>query len=299
MTNKHTYKAFIYPILATFCWAFSYVWTKMAFVSFLPITLVTLRVIIASVFMLILALSLRQLQKVHRKHIWWFLGLGLLEPFGYFLCEVYGLTMVSPTFAAVMLAMIPLTTPFIAYLFINERFTYMNIAGIIVSLAGVIAISVNKNWELTAEPTGIILLTAAIFISISYSMSVKKLTTHYTVLSIVTYQNIIGILYFVPLYFLTDFGNNTLPFKWDAFEAVIYLSIFSSALAFVFYAKALVEFGVTRTNLFLNLLPAITAFLSVKFLGEELTTQKMIGIGVVVLGLFVGQIQLQKKRYAN
>ncbi len=284
-------KEYSSPILATLCWAFSYVWTSIAFESFYPITLVTLRVIFAFLFMLAITLPFGKLQRIHRKHIVWLFVLGILEPFGYFLCEVYGLKLVSPTYAAVILSTIPLFSPLIAYITLKEKVTLFNVVGILVSLFGVLAISIGKDGAFLAEPLGVVLLFGAVFISIAYSVAVRKLSKHYSVLTIVTYQNFSGIFLFLPLYFFVDYGNPNLPFTPQAFFAVILLAVFASALAFVFYATSLNKFGVTRTNIFLNLLPAITAGLSVALLGEVLSWQKVIGIVVVISGLFVSQIK--------
>jgi drug/metabolite transporter (DMT)-like permease len=294
-------KTYLSPILATICWAFSYIWTNMAFVSFHPVTIVTLRVLFASIFMIGLAFFTHNLQKIQVKHLLWFLGLGLLEPFGYFLCEIYGLTMVSPTFAAVILSTIPLFSPFIAFVFLREKITWANILGIVISMAGVLAISIGGNGSFITKPLGVILLFCAVFISISYSVSIRKLSKYYSVTTIVTYQNITGVILFTPVFFIMDYGRNTLPFEPKAMVAIVLLAIFASALAFIFYASSLNRFGVTRTNIFLNLLPAITAVLSVTMLGEQISIQKIWGLAIVILGLFVGQsnLSLAKKKMSS
>lgn len=255
-----------------------------------------MRVIIAAIFMLIISSLFKNLQKIRKEHIWWVLGLGLLEPFGYFLCEIYGLKMVSPTFAAVILSTIPLFSPIIAYFTLKERVNTANIVGIVISLIGVLAISFDKNGDFLANPLGVILLFAAVFISISYSVSVRKLSKYYNETSIVTYQNISGILLFTPLFFVVDFNKPALAFHAESLVAVVLLAVFASALAFLFYANSLNKFGVARTNIFLNLLPAITAFLSVTILGESITTQKIIGISVVIFGLFISQVKFRKHK---
>lgn len=284
-------RTYLAPILATLCWAFSYIWTNMAFASFYPITIVTLRVVFASIFMLSITLPFGKLQRIQKKHLLLFLGLGLLEPFGYFLCEIFGLTQVSPTIAAVILSTIPVFSPFIAFVFLRERVTWSNILGIGISLGGVLVITINKNGDFLANPRGVILLFAAVFISISYSVAVRKLSKYYSEMSIVTYQNISGILLFTPLFFVVDYGKKGLSFDLKALAAVVLLAIFASALAFIFYTSSLNKFGVGRTNIFLNLLPAITAILSFLFLKEEINIQKIIGIAIVILGLFLSQLR--------
>jgi len=68
------------------------------------------------------------------------------------------------------------------------------------------------------------------------------------------------------------------------------LSVFASVIAFVLFAGAVRKVGVTRTNVFVNLIPVFTAILSWFILDEILTLSKWIGILVVVIGLFVSQV---------
>jgi len=58
------------------------------------------------------------------------------------------------------------------------------------------------------------------------------------------------------------------------------------------------KIGVTRTNVFVNLIPVFTAIFSWLLMNELITLLKWFGIAVVVFGLFVsqwGKIQFNKK----
>lgn len=293
------YKHFLAPILAAFCWSMSYIMTNIAFESFRPITIVFFRVIIASVFMLAIALSTKQFNKIKRTHWKWFLLLGAIEPFSYFLCETYGLTMISSTLAAVILSTIPLFSPLFSTIFLRERVTIFNIIGLIVSLIGVGMIIIDGNNDFTYQKEGLLLLFGAVLIAITYSLFVRRMTQEYSEITIVTSQNIIGIFLFMPLFFIIDFKHlGELPIYTNAILAVVVLGIFASALAFIFYAYSLKNIGIVRTNAFLNLLPAITAVLAYTVLGDEISLQKMIGIAVVIGGLYINQISRENLRTA-
>ena len=76
------------------------------------------------------------------------------------------------------------------------------------------------------------------------------------------------------------------------------LSVFASVIAFVLFAWAVRKVGVSRTNVFVNLIPVFTAILAWLILNENITLLKWIGIVVVVGGLFVsqsGKISFNKK----
>lgn len=76
--------------------------------------------------------------------------------------------------------------------------------------------------------------------------------------------------------------------------ALILLAVFASVIAFVLFAGVVREIGVAKTNVFVNLIPVFTALFAWLFLGESITFSKMVGIFVVVAGLFVSQMEGMK-----
>ena len=60
------------------------------------------------------------------------------------------------------------------------------------------------------------------------------------------------------------------------------------------YTYSLKHLGITRASSFTNVIPVLTAVFAYFMLNEELTPIKMLGIGVVVLGLFLSQHTGQK-----
>ncbi|MBP5589563.1 MAG: DMT family transporter, partial [Bacteroidales bacterium] len=75
------------------------------------------------------------------------------------------------------------------------------------------------------------------------------------------------------------------------FIPVIKVSIFASITAFVLYGVATKNLGVTRANVFTNFIPVVTAILSHFILNEALTSNNIIGMAVVIIGLLLTQIK--------
>ena len=76
---------------------------------------------------------------------------------------------------------------------------------------------------------------------------------------------------------------------WDSSMAVLYLAVFSSVTAFVLFCYTVREIGVTRANVFNNVRPVFTAILMWIFFGEILPIWKIIGIVLIIIGLFISQ----------
>lgn len=295
MKNKD-YLAIGAALGAAFFWSFSFVWFKIAFIAYNPLTVVIFRLVISAVLIIIIALLFKRLQKPTRKDFWLLVLMAFFEPFIYFLGESYGLKYVSSTVAAVIVATIPLFTPLAAWYFHKEKVRWMNVAGLIFSFIGVGFVVLNGAFKLDASPLGVSLEFMAVFAAIAYSIILKNLVSRYNTLTIIAYQNIIGILFFLPIWLLVDFNTfiNT-PYHPQAFRAIILLAVFSSTLAFIFFTQSIRQIGVTRSNTFINLIPVFVAVFAYLILKEELGLQKIIGIVIVVSGLFLAQMKQKPK----
>lgn len=291
--SKKIIAVYTSAIIAMVFWAFSFIWYKEVLVLYKPISLVLLRLIISSTLLFAVTASLGRLDKIHRKDIKKFLLLSFLSPFLYFLGESYGVSYIPSTLAAVIIATIPLFSPIGAYYYLKERITWMNFFGIVVSVIGVALVIFHQGFDLVdVNPIGIAFLVLAVVAALGYSLIIKKMTDRYNVFSIVAYQNLIGVFYFLPLFFWLDFKHfvQVIP-TWDVIIPLLNLGVFASTFAFIFFTYSIKNLGISRANIFTNAIPVLTAIFAYFILGEPLTLVKMIGIMVVVLGLLLSQIR--------
>lgn len=285
-----TIKNYIAIVFAMIFWSVSFIWTRIAIDSFQPVTLISLRLLIASVLLFIVIASARKLQKIRWSDLKWFVLLAFFEPYLYYMGETYGLTMVESTLASVIVSTIPLFAPILAFFVLKERISMANILGIFVSLGGVVLVIYEPNGGFSANPLGVTLLFLAVFAAICYSAILRKISSHYKTINIIFYQSIIGLFFFIPTFFVTDFGSlQQIVITRDAIVSLLMLSVFASVIAFVLFADVVRKIGVARSNVFVNLIPVFTAIFAKIFLNEDLNWLKAIGIVVVVAGLFVSQ----------
>ena len=296
MTQK---KLFIYLslILTMLFWSMSYIWIKIVYRFYNPISTVFLRLVIAALVQWIVVKGLKKLQHIEKKDIKYLVVISLFQPFLYFLCESYSLKFVSPTIAAVITSTIPLFVPVAAYFLLSEKLSRLNILGLGVSFLGILLVVVKDDYSLSASPLGLLLLFLAVGAGVGYTTSVKKMTAKYNPLTIVTYQNILGVFWFLPLFLSVDLQ----PFlkarpTAEALVSLVLLALLASALAFILYTTAVKELGASRSSVFSNCIPIFTAILSWLLLKEVLTLRTLIGILVVIAGLFISQVKKNHTR---
>lgn len=276
-------------------WSFSFVWVKIAYLAYHPLTVILFRLVFSALLLFSFTFVIRRLQIPSKKDMGIFVLMAFFEPFLYFMGESFGLQYVSSTVAAVIVATIPLFAPFMAWYFFKERLSRVNILGLIATFIGVSLVVMNSDMSFSASPKGVILEFGAVFSAIAYSTVLRKLAFRYNTFTIIAFQNLIGFIMFLPFWLIFECrGFIATPFHPGAFTAILLLSFFASTLAFILFTFSIRHLGINRSNSYINLIPVFVAIFAFLILGDQLTLQNIGGILIVIAGLFLAQIKKWK-----
>ena len=279
-------------IVAMVFWGMSFVWSTQVYQNLNPTATIFLRLVIATIFLTTILFLFRINEKIQRKHLGLFAIAAMFEPFLYFIFEGYGLKNTSPVIGSGIIALIPLVTPIAARVFLKARLTPMNIVGVIISFTGVIIMLLNKDLEFTASPKGILFLCGSVIVAVGYSIALIRLTKLYKPLTITWMQNIIGMIYFIPMVFIMErFEPSNFANIGGYILPLVCLGIFCSAGAYALWAFTFSKLGASKANVYSNLIPVFTAIFSYLLAIEDMTAFKIIGIAVVVFGLVLSQLK--------
>ncbi|MFO7999227.1 MAG: DMT family transporter [Bacteroidales bacterium] len=295
-----THKATVYSlaVLAMFFWGVSYVWSKIVFEFYPPITVMFIRLAISSG---LLALLFRQaLKKIDRTDYQSFVVLSFFSPFCYFIGENFGLMQVSPTVASVVIATIPVFAPVLGFLAFRERISLVNTLGFLVGFSGIWVMVLDQDFRFSASPLGVFLLFFAVGSALVNMVFLKRLVMKYSSLTIISVQNLLGALFFLPLFLVFDLKDfvQVRPSR-EAVASLLALAVFGSTLAFIFYTKAVGAIGIARTAIFGNLIPVVTAITSLVVLKEAIDKGKVLGMMLVIVGLLMTQVSAIRRRNAG
>ena len=289
---------------AMLCWAGAGIAVKEALVVFTPLTLIVLRFSIAVLLMMTIGLVFRKsevlgLQRPDKKDIPLFMLGGLFQPFLYFIFETYTYqSFASPTIAEAMLSTQPIMAPLLAFLLLREQVTRNNIWGIIVSTAGMLLLLLVGVGEYDlGNLWGVLLSVVTVCMSVGYTIILRRIPTRYSSLSIVFYVQSFALLLFYLLWggmqllspSTPELLNLSTPELLKAGLSVTYLAVFASVVAFILFCYTVRQIGVTRANVFNNIRPVFTALLMWFLFDEVLPVWKLIGILLIIIGLFVSQ----------
>jgi drug/metabolite transporter (DMT)-like permease len=289
-------KTYIAVVLSMIFWAFSFIWFKEANENFNPITIVFIRLVFSVILMTIFLVATKNYMKIKKPDRKLFLMLALFEPFFYFLGESFGLTYVSATVCSVMISTIPVFATIGAWLIFREKLKTINYAGIIFSFIGVLVFILNSDGSISFNINGLGLLSLAVISAVGYNLTLSRLVGTYSPVYIVNVQNIIGAILFLPLFLIFDYKQFVAtPLTFSMFKPVLELAVFASCGAFILFAYSVKNMGITKANVFSNCIPVFTAVFSFFLLGERLSAQNIIGMTIVIAGLFMSQMNGRKK----
>lgn len=293
MNFAKSFKIYFALVTCMLFWGFTFIWYKQLYPYFSPITIVTIRLLLAVVLLYIIVIPLKKLEKVKREDYGKFFLLALFEPFIYFLGESYGVKYISSTLASLMIAIIPLIIPIASWIIFKEKLRTENYIGIVLSVIGVAFVIQSDEGLSVTHIKGILLMLLAVFSTVGFSVYVKILSEKYNSFTVVIYENLIGLILFLPLFFIfesNDFFKNLPSLNFRVFIPIINLAVFGSVTAFVLFVYSVSVLGISRTNVFANLIPVFTAILAFILLGESFNFGKITGMIIVISGVILTQV---------
>lgn len=282
---------YVYAVLATIFWSGNFIVARNLNELVDPVSLSFYRWIVAVVFLLPFAIKpLIKNLNIIKKH---FIYLSIVSILGVSLFNTL-LYMGAQTSPAMNLSLISITFPIfvliISRIFLKEYITMNKIFGIFFVLIGVLLLITKANVDILLNISFTIgdiwVLIAAISFAI-YSILIKYKPIQFGMLDFQLTSFVIGTLYLIPFflweYDLRIFDNN----DYSNFFSILYVGIFASLFAFIFWNKAIILIGASKAGLIYYTLPIFTGFLAYIFLKEEITYIHIISILFIFIGIFI------------
>jgi drug/metabolite transporter (DMT)-like permease len=268
-------------------WGGSFFFTEIALVEVPPFTLVLGRVGIAAAALLCYVhLSGRRMPR--SLELWGaYLVMGALNNLIPFSLIIWGQTEIDSGLTAILNATTPLFTVILAHvLTADEQITPRRLVGVLVGLAGVaVLIGPEALAGLGAESLA---QFAVLLAAMSYGFAAilgrrfKGQPPSVTAAGMLTATT----LMILPISLVADRPWNLSPGA-QTWGALLAISLFSSALAYVVYFRILSTTGAGNLMLVTLLMPAIAVLLGIFILGERLDGTAWTGMAVIFAGLAV------------
>lgn len=278
-------------ILTTLFWAGNFVLGRAVNTVIPPITLSFWRWALA--LLILLPFSLPQLitqRKVIRKSwqdllLFGLLGIACFNTFVYI-----GLHATTATNALLLNSIIPVLIVIISRLFAAIPVSRVQAAGIVISLAGVVTIicraEADRLLALRVNSGDMWVLLAVVCWAV-HTFRLRRRPAELHPLSFLATIIAIGLVFILPFYLWEISRGDRFTLDLVSGSSMLYVGIFPSILAYLFWNQAVAELGPNRSGLFIHLMPVFGTILSILFLGESLQLFHVTGICLIGLGIYL------------
>jgi len=277
-------KAIVAILICVFFWSSAFAGIRAGLMSYQPGHLALLRFLIGSGFLIIYALFSRQvhlpkLQDLPAIVLQGFLGITI-----YHVALVYGERTVTAGTASLIIAMSPIFSSILAFLFLKENLKKIGWLGILVSFLGGVLIVLGENQGFSLN-IGVFLILIAAFSSSVYVVYQKTYFKKYTPLELTCYTiwgGTIFLLYFAPGLIV---AVNQAAFSHTL--SVVYLGLFPAAIGYLTWTYALSKTPVAIVSSFIYLQPALAILIAWLWLKEIPMLLSLIGGAISLVGVIM------------
>lgn len=276
--------AVLSSLAASFIWGLTFLSIKVALGALPPMSLGLARFAVAGVLLAALLAARGRPPRLARGDAGRMAASGLVGVTAYFFFENNGILRISASEASLVTAAIPVFTILAESALLRYRLTPRKGFGAALSVAG-IGMIVAESFRLSREPAGYLFMLLAAFAWVGYGFLTQPLLGRYDRLEITFWQSAFGMAGFVPFVLFETVAWEA--FGWGVGLNVLFLGVFGSALATLFYVTGLNVLGPGIVNVHLNLIPVVSIAASFALLGERLSYLQLAGGAVVVCGVYL------------
>jgi drug/metabolite transporter (DMT)-like permease len=299
-----------YAALATMPLFFglSFVGTKVALRGFNPLLLATTRFVVAGLILYSVWRLRRGGERLTRADYKRLALLGFVSLTIYFCFETIGISRTTASAASILIATIPIFVSVLGALFLRERNSTGQWAGVLVSFVGVIGLVVLGGGVDGGSLSGNLLVLGAAFCASVYEIMARRLFVGMpaaagadaapaasplgapalrSVLAITAFQNLFGALFMAPLAVIEAALFGVKRPTAGAGLGLGYLIVFCSVLAYLLLNFGLSHVQASKASTFTNLTPIVAVAGAFLLLHERFTLWQGIAAGVVVAGVWL------------
>ena len=291
MSNKN-YSAYLFLVLATFCWSGNFIVGKFATVYEIPpLTLNVFRWI--SVWFILIPFTYKEIFEnlPYIKKNWFvisFMGVITISTFNSVVYFALNYTQVIN--AVLMLSAIPAATIVLSSLMKIEETNIFQLLGLVLSIFGIGSIisngDIQKIISLDFNKGDMWMLVCVITWSL-YSTLLKKNNFKFSQFTLIQLMVSVGILFLIPQFFYEKSIGLELNLDKNFFLILIYVAIFPAIAAYYFWQKGIEIIGPNRASMFIQLMPLFSAVMAIIIFKEKFELYHFVGAIFILSGIYL------------
>lgn len=292
---KENFISFWKPISAVVIWGTSFIATKIALDELAPLTIIFLRLILASLFLAVLAVySNKKLEMNWKNHGGIFI-LALIASFHLWI-QVTGMQYTTAANTGWIIGTAPIFMAIVGFAAFKESLSPIRIFGILLAFFGLLMLISKGNLssvDLLSSKGDFLILASAFTWSI-YSAVNKKISLNYSPLLTILFLFLMMAVIILPFTVNAKAIESVAILSERGWLVILFLGIFCSGVGYVLWAQALKEMDSVTVGAFLYFEPFVTVFAAWIFLNEEITFVMILSGLIITLGVLLVNFDIRQ-----
>ena len=273
--------------ITLFCWSPTWYVIKFQLGYVDPLISVFYRFLAASIIIFIYLLIKKKKLKFSLNHHLWFLLFGTcLYSINYVFFYTSNTYLVS-AFPAIVFSTVVIMNILGEWFYFKKKPTYKTFVGALIGMIGILIIFnkeiFNFNFN-NGTHIGLFLSLLGTFCASTGNMiHQRNLNNNFPLIETIAFAMLYGSL---VTFFITQFNNTELLFEFTFayVSSLIYLTVFGSIFAFIFYLKLLEQVGPGRAGYVGVVMPVLALLISTIFENLEWQIHLILGLPVLLIG---------------
>jgi drug/metabolite transporter (DMT)-like permease len=275
-------------ILAVIFWGTSFIATKVVLEELDPETIISLRLILASILLTISAFATKKKLDINLKNHGSIFLLACIAVFHLWI-QVTGLKYTTAANTGWIIGTAPIFMAIFAAIFFREKINLLQLGGIVIAMFGLLML-VGKgdftNIDLIKNKGDLLVLGSA-FTWGAYSTVNKKISLSYSPLMTILYLFLMMAVIIVPFNLNTETINSVVHLSSIGWISILFLGLLCSGVAYVIWAYSLRDMESAKVGAFLYFEPFVTVAAAWIFLHESITILMLLSGLIITAGVFL------------
>ena len=282
--NKNSL-SFILLFLLGLIWGSSFLFIKFAVISLAPLTVVFLRMAVASLCLFIYLKIQKKILPLKKNDVVNYFVIAVIGNVLPFFLVSWAEVYINSNITGLIMGLMPITTVFLAYFFVKEeKINIYTFLGIFLGFCGLfflLDIITNKNTDLLSQ-IAVIIGTISFAIGTIYIRKIPNFNPLY----MLTGSTYFAFFILIPLVFIFNDPLNTSATNQSIIFGIV-LGILNTAIGGFIFFKLIKLSGAAFTSTVNFITPFVAMVWGYIFLNESLNSNQILGFIFILIGIYI------------
>ena len=275
-------------ILLSAVWGGAFTLNKLALDSYTPEVIVAGRLIVGSVFLIVLVYFMYKRFTINFSQLNYYLFMSLVGIVIPFIAIINGQKHIDSAMAGILMATMPITTIMLSHFFlVDEKMNKQKFIGFVISFFGVFVLIyrdnlfINSSFSSTLESQLLVMLGSTLYSVAAIYGKKYKMTDPVSAST----GTILFATFFMTIYLLFIEDSNPNLSQLMLNTNILLLGILCTAIATIIYFQILQTSGASFLSIMNFLIPLWAILFGILILDDAFSWNYILGLGVILLGI--------------